>query len=1418
MVLLFMKRFLAFFIFIFLIIARVSAQYNTPQNYLWYFGHNAALNFASGTPVAITTSAMWQDEGSVSVANAAGTLLFYSDGDQVWNRNNVVMAGSTAGCAAGYSTSSTTQGALVVPDLTNPNRYYLFSIEEMEDYITGDAGASRLYYSIIDMTLNGGLGDIVPGTRATLLANPVSEKLIAIPGNNNNIWIVTHERNSTTFKVYEMSSTGFNTTPVSYSLGYFAGAFSYAIGVMKVSPNRRMIVAQNWNDVAATGFSGPKLNGTEIYDFDPCTGVISNARTLDSLDQEYGAEFSPDNKKLYVNENVVSTGLTKICQYDVTGATAAAIRATKYTVVTDPNTTTTEMRLASNGKIYFGTLTSLPPFYLSSINTPNTAGAGCGYQNNSVTLSPATTRWWEEGLPNVFQNVVPADTTYTHTDTTFCFTAGTSITLTAPTGSSYYWWDGVTTSTHTISSVGNYWVRVRTTCGWLVDTFRVTSGSNPITGTTAICVGNTTTLSNATPGGTWTTTNTTIATVGSSSGIVTGVSTGTARITYSAAGGGCNSVITVTVSAVAPITGPSTVCQGGSVTLSNITTSGTWTSSNTNVATITSGTGVVYGVSPGTSVIMYTSPMGCFTTFTITVNSATPITGPASVCAGSTVTLSNATGGGTWSSGSPGVATIGSSSGVVTGVSNGAAVITYTTPAGCIATMTFTVNAVLPITGATNLCLGSSTQLSDATPGGTWTSSNTSVATIVTSTGMLNSVSLGTTIIRYSLPSGCFATYTVNIVSVTPISGNMNVCVGRTTTLSNSATGGTWASGAPAVATIGTSTGIVSGVGVGNAPITYTIGSCISYATVTVNPLPAAISGGTPVCAGNTVTVNSTTPGGTWSSSNPSVASVHVTTGVVTGATGGSVTITYTLPTGCYVTAPLIINPLPAGITGPASVCLGGTAMLANTSPGGIWSCTNTTVINVVPATGLVTGMAIGSANVTYTLPTGCLITTTVGVSTPPDPPVTADLSYCQRDDMLPALTAIGSGLQWYTSATGGVALAGAPTPSTTAPGTFTWYVSQSLGGCEGVRAPLNVVVHPKAERPLIAPEKPEVCQYDTLNYNYIGTTFPGIMYAWVVPANGVITSGAANAQNISVSFDSSQGRNYVTLTVGDGYTPCNVTDTVSMIVHASTPEADFYVKPDICLGDTVYVALTKTTPETRDYAWHFGAPGSYYLVSANSNHGGPFRVVYPESGVHIISMTAMSNAACPSRLVSDTVMVHRLPDARIAEPVLETGKTRVCIGDSVLLQPETPDYQNHYWWTPEHSFSLNGRMKVYGRVESAGPMTLTVTDAFGCSSVGQVVIDAQSCCVVSFPNAFTPNGDGHNDVFRPITPGNHKVHVLRIENRFGQVVFTTNNEQDSWDGTFNGVPQDLGVYFYYFQYDCEGKTHMLKGDVTLVR
>jgi uncharacterized protein YjdB len=234
-----------------------------------------------------------------------------------------------------------------------------------------------------------------------------------------------------------------------------------------------------------------------------------------------------------------------------------------------------------------------------------------------------------------------------------------------------------------------------------------------ITGTASVCAGSTTTLSNATTGGAWSSGATGVASV-VSTGVVTGIAAGTATISY-AVSNSCGSASTTRVVTVNPlpiagtITGTASVCAGSTTTLSNATTGGAWSSSATGVATVGS-TGVVTGVAAGTATISYTVTNGCgsvSTTRVVTVNVTTPsagtITGTATVTAGSTTTLSNATTGGAWSSSATGVATVGST-GVVAGVAAGTATISYTVTNGCgsaVATRVVTVSAGSTTVGST---------------------------------------------------------------------------------------------------------------------------------------------------------------------------------------------------------------------------------------------------------------------------------------------------------------------------------------------------------------------------------------------------------------------------------------------------------------------------------------------------------------------------------------------------------------------------------------------------------------------------------------------------------------------------------------------------------------------------------------------
>lgn len=212
----------------------------------------------------------------------------------------------------------------------------------------------------------------------------------------------------------------------------------------------------------------------------------------------------------------------------------------------------------------------------------------------------------------------------------------------------------------------------------------VNPNPDPISGTAAVCPGGTTTLSDATAGGSWISSNTSVATV-SASGVVTGVASGTSVITYMISATGCFSILTVTVNSVPAITGTTSMCVGGSTTLSHSIPGGAWSSSTPSVATVSS-TGVVNGITAGTSTISYSfGTSGCAATTVVTVNGApdASISGGTTVCVANTTTLTGSPTGGTWTSLNTTKATVGASTGVVTGVAIGTATIKYKVTAAC---------------------------------------------------------------------------------------------------------------------------------------------------------------------------------------------------------------------------------------------------------------------------------------------------------------------------------------------------------------------------------------------------------------------------------------------------------------------------------------------------------------------------------------------------------------------------------------------------------------------------------------------------------------------------------------------------------------------------------------------------------------
>ena len=533
-----------------------------------------------------------------------------------------------------------------------------------------------------------------------------------------------------------------------------------------------------------------------------------------------------------------------------------------------------------------------------------------------------------------------------------------------------------------------------------------------VNGTLTVCAGQTTTLSDNVTGGTWTSGNTSIATIGSSSGIVTGVAAGTTNITYTL-GTGCVVNAVVTVYPFGPIVGPTNICQGLTYAYSDAAPGGLWSSSNPGVVSINATTGVATGGgTTGTATLTYTIfPTGCTATLTVTVNALGPINGNSDLCVGVSTIFSDAVTGGTWSSSNPVVASVGPVTGIVTGHNNGVAIISYVLPSGCTATLTVTVNTLAPITGPSTVCQTDSIALTDATPGGVWSTSDATTAS-VSSSGEVDGNNSGTAIISYSYGPGCVVIKPVSVYPSTPIFGNLNVCIGLTSTLSDTTAGGTWSSSNSGIASI-TPVGVVFGVHVGTATITYTLGTgCIRTAVVTVN-ITAAIQGMDSVCVGLTTTLTDATAGVTWSSSNTGVASVGSSTGVVLGNSQGTTTITATSPVGCLATVIVTVNPLPTAILGNAAVCVGLTTTLTDATTPGTWSSSNTGIATVGVTTGIVTGVTAGTATITYTLPTTCIITRVVTVN-PLPVAITGQLAVCVNSASI--LTDASSGGTWSAS------------------------------------------------------------------------------------------------------------------------------------------------------------------------------------------------------------------------------------------------------------------------------------------------------------------------------------------------------------------------------------------------------------------
>ena len=809
---------------------------------------------------------------------------------------------------------------------------------------------------------------------------------------------------------------------------------------------------------------------------------------------------------------------------------------------------------------------------------------------------------------------------------------------------------------------------------YVTTTLTVSPAPTAITGVASICVGATTTLSDGVAGGTWTSSNITIATVGSTTGVVTGGAVGTAIITYSL-GGSCRATKVVTVTAGAgPITGTFGICVGGSTTLADATAGGTWSSSITAVATVVSTSGVVTGLSAGTTTISYTLGTGCSVTRVVTVYPTPgPITGTTTVCVGLTTALGNSAAGGTWISSASGTASVGGTTGIVLGVASGSAIITYSLGGICSTTTTVSVRPnPAAITGPTSVCEGATITLADATAGGSWSSSTTGV-NVNSSTGVVTGITAGTTTITYRLPTGCLVTTNITInPSPTPITGLTNLCTGTYDTLSNGIAGGTWTSSNIAIATVGTGTGSVYGVSAGSATITYSLAfGCNATRAIAVYPSPGPITGPTALCAGSTATLSDAVAGGTWISSNTSVATIASGSGVVTGVALGTTIITYSIAGFCNVTSTVTISPSPTAIVGPSTICQGQTITYTDGVPGGLWYSSNLAVATANSTSGDVTGVSAGSAIISYSLGTGCLTTKTINVS--PIPGTISGVStLCQGNTA--TFTDATTGGTWTSSASG-TASAGSTTGVITGVAPGTAVISYSLGtGC-AVTTTVTVLLAPGPIAGTLS-----VCQGLT---TALADGIPGGTWTSSNTAIGSIDASTGIATGISA------GTTIITYAISTG---CNVRAT--LVVNPISPITG---STSICIGNT-----TTLSDATTGGTWSSSTTAVATVVSGTGVVSGV------STGSTII--TYILSTGCTA---TTTVNVS-------ATPTAITGTTTMCAGLTSLLSDGVP---GGTWTSSSTGVATVGSTTGLVTGVSAGTSIITYSLGSGCIAIKTVSV-----------------------------------------------------------------------------------------------
>lgn len=439
---------------------------------IWYFGRKWGLDF-NKTPAELIQDRKTQFSGSGSCAticDSAGNLILYSDGNNIFDRlHRVVPFGKNL-----HGDSNTSQGTVIVKQPGTQNLFFVISADQ-SGLMQKNRGVN---YSVVDMNLNNGFGQVVR-RNIGLLSPWATERVFAVPSCSGEFyWIITHAYNSDSFYVFKLGKTGMDHNAVISKTGvvhsHFNGFNSLlweARGFIKVNKQgNRLALAYMApflrNMVGGTFYGDTSL--MELHEFDNATGKIKHIATFVNPDTltfasggypAFGVEFSPNGKYVYFSDAWTIRGLNTIWQFDAYAKDSATFAQSGKIVATDTWGLAGSLSLAPDGKIY-------QPIPLgnsiSCIENPNDEASKIIYSRRKIEVPEIY--GMSHSLTSVYYKLGTNKTDVLPSQINSCNRLPIKLRTTH-----YYsgitWNTGDTGREISVNQLGKYWINLQDNCG-----------------------------------------------------------------------------------------------------------------------------------------------------------------------------------------------------------------------------------------------------------------------------------------------------------------------------------------------------------------------------------------------------------------------------------------------------------------------------------------------------------------------------------------------------------------------------------------------------------------------------------------------------------------------------------------------------------------------------------------------------------------------------------------------------------------------------------------------------------------------------------------------------------------------------------------------------------------------------------------